>query len=306
MVQGNNSPIVVPCDITGETVTVTVVSVGFDGSSPDFNSAPSTTATLNGIATAPAAPSTSAVITTATGFQFGINVLTSAEAGFNQVSGYWVYVNSSNSYPGPVTGRAQFIPHSETGNGVFTFTYAASLNTTAYFWTTTVDVFGNESTSPYAAGGATAIVPVYANGNLQLKNILTASQGTANLDFPAYPNVSQLGNNTITATFKGNPVFITFHANVYQSPGAGPSTTLSGGAFFLFKDGSLIDSNAYCICEADLHGTSMTLNINTTTSFSYLDNPSAGSHQYQIMAAAATSNNGGLINWSAMQIIELG
>ena len=305
MTTGSVSPLSFLVETTGETVTITANSVSPQGLQPLFTGAPTTTLTLNGVAGQPPSPSiANSLSVTPTGYQFQFNYISGLSA--DVIMSYNIYKNSVNSYPGPSSGFVKSVnqPSNLTANpsatGVYTYQETVPLGTTDYYWVTSVNQLGTES-APTSAGTTTSITPIDANGNLQLKNILTANQGTANLSFPA--TAAQLGTNTITATFKGNPVLILFHANVILATTG--STSLSGGAFFLYRDGSLVNGNAICTCNVKT-GAGTSITFTSTSSLSYLDNPTAGSHQYQIFALEASSLDQGAINWSEFQVIELG
>lgn len=111
---GNSNPQLMPGDTstspasfliqtTGETVTVTAVAVASDGTSADFNSAPTCTVTLDGVTSAPPAPN---VVQTAVPIFGGVQFAFTEESGLlaDVIQCYKVYRNIINSSGSVLTG----------------------------------------------------------------------------------------------------------------------------------------------------------------------------------------------------------
>jgi hypothetical protein len=150
---GNSQPQLMPgdarvspanflCDTTGETVTVTVVAIGVDGSSPDFAFAPTTTVLLDGVTSAPPAPSIAQnLIATPTGYQFAFNQLAGQAA--DQIDGYQVWRNTTNN-AGTAT-RFQYFKHNPLNSTAVVVIDVAPNGTTYFYWVTSVNTTGLES-----------------------------------------------------------------------------------------------------------------------------------------------------------------
>ena len=94
------SPAQFLCQTTHETVQVVVVAVSAYGVEADFASAPSASLALDGVVSAPPAPSISqAQVSLAgnTGWQFSFNIIGGLE--FDQIQSYRVYHSESNTTP---------------------------------------------------------------------------------------------------------------------------------------------------------------------------------------------------------------
>ena len=158
---GNSNPQLMPgdsrtspasflCDTTNETVTVTVVAVGPDGTTADFALAPTTTVLLDGVVSAPAAPSIAqSLIATPTGYQFSFNQLSGLSA--DQVDGYQVYRNTTN-----VSGTAskfQYFKHNPTNSAPQVVFDSVPNGTTYFYWVTAVNTTGLESVKTAAQSG---------------------------------------------------------------------------------------------------------------------------------------------------------
>jgi hypothetical protein len=154
--QGNQSPVSFPTDTTNEIVVVTVVSVGKNGSTADFSKSPTTTVTLNGVTSPPPAPSIAqgvVAIGSGLGWQFTWNVLNGL---LNDViAGYWVYYNTTNSSSTAV--RLKYVPQPPTNIG--TMNYQDLTTETRYYWVTSVNSSGLESTR--ASANTTTVVVSY-------------------------------------------------------------------------------------------------------------------------------------------------
>lgn len=231
-------------DITGESVTVTVLSQGFDGTSPAFSSAPTTTVALTGVTGLPAAPgiaSGGSLVSTQTGFQFTFNIITGL--GSDIIDGYGIYANSTNSFPGKgsawngTSGRVAYISHPTSSNGTYTYTYSAANAATMYFWVTCVNVQGSES-NPTSAGTATAVTPIDPNGNLVFRNaqqVNGVASNPTNSTVGGWYTIPDMG---IAITTHGKPVLVLFNG-FFQNNGAGAQANVqicrqdSGGTTWL-------------------------------------------------------------------------
>lgn len=193
-----------PAFIAGvpNTVTVTVQAVSISGHPADFAFAPSTTVALDGVVSAPPAPSTGSLIGTPTGYQFSFNFLAGLSA--DRVSGYKIYRNTSNS-SGTAT-QISYFPHNPVNTGSQVVNDDGLKNGDLFwYWVTAVNTTGLESALTLVTGSGTVANGValvsqdfVRNGNfsagttnwnlangVQASNFLTGQSGlpTGNTEF---------------------------------------------------------------------------------------------------------------------------
>jgi|SRR5579864_747204 len=147
----HTSPASFLCDTTGETVTVTVVSVSASGESADFDFSPSTTVTLDGVTSAPPAPSISqSLVATSTGFQFAFN----QEGGLlaDVIASYNVYHNTVNN--SSTATIYQTFPQNPSNAGTVVVQEVQPHGVTMYYWVSAVNTSGLESSKTAAQSGA--------------------------------------------------------------------------------------------------------------------------------------------------------
>lgn len=180
---GTPSPVSFLLETTGETITIYVVTVSPTGATaglvtpfsrprlpgppkpgkhtppPPPNSpqppSPNTTVVLNGVATAPPAPSIAQLlVATITGYQFQFNFETGLLA--DVIDGYNVYRNTTNT-SGTAT-KIAYIKQNATNTGVYTFqdVVPAVLGQNYYYWVSAVNKKGLESALTSAQSGAVA------------------------------------------------------------------------------------------------------------------------------------------------------
>lgn len=171
------SPAAFLCDTTHETVTVTVVAIGSTGLASDFSFAPHTTVLLDGVTSAPAAPSISQpLIGTPTGYQFAFNYLGGLAA--DQVSGYKVYRNTSGTF-GTATA-IKFYPHNPINSGSQVVQDDGMNNGDLFwYWVSAVNTTGLESTATAVTGSGTVANGVVLPSQNFIRNG-NFSAGTAN------------------------------------------------------------------------------------------------------------------------------
>src|SRR5882672_925171 len=105
--------------------------------------------------TLPPAPQiASALVGTATGFQFSFNQVTMPAGQANVVAYYRVYRNSLNVFSRNLVHTFTANPN-KTGAIVFTDTIVPAAGLNYYYWITSVDTFGNESLPQPAQCGTT-------------------------------------------------------------------------------------------------------------------------------------------------------
>jgi hypothetical protein len=309
MATGNVSPLSFLVETTGETVLVTANSVSPSGFQPLFSAAPTTTVTINGVLSAPSPPSiANSLVTTPTGYQFQFNYISGLSA--DVIMSYNIYKNSSNSYPGPSAGFVKSVnqPSNLTADpsatGVYTYQETVPLGTVDYYWVTSVNQIGLES-SPVFAGTANAITPIYGNGNLQLKNIAevvgsTTGPTSASATYATIPEMS------ISVLTKGNPVFVVF-TGILLLQGAYITPPFPYGTVAIFRDGSLI-SPEYKFGGLGLAGYSP--NFYGSYTCVAIDVVSAGPHtytaQWKITNAGVGDYMTSLEIQRNMQAVELG
>jgi len=137
------SPASFLCDTTGETVTVTVVAVGSSGLTADFDHAPTTTVLLDGVISAPTAPTIAQnLIATPTGYQFSFNQLAGLSA--DMIDDYQVWRNTTNT--SGTASRFQYFKHNPLNSTAVVVTDVAPNGTTYFYWVSAVNTTGLEST----------------------------------------------------------------------------------------------------------------------------------------------------------------
>jgi hypothetical protein len=143
---GTQSPVSFLCETTHETVTITVVAIGSDGSSLAFNQAPTTSVVLDGVQSAPPPPTivNGSFVVTPIGYSFSFDV----EGGLlaDVISGYNVYRNTANTYAG--SAQIQHIAQPATNTGTIQVSDPLPDNNSIdyYYWVTSVNTSGLEST----------------------------------------------------------------------------------------------------------------------------------------------------------------
>lgn len=136
------SPASFLCDTTHETVTVTVVAVSSTGDTADFDTAPTTTVVLDGVTSAPSAPSIAqSLVATPTGYQFSFNQLGGLSA--DQVDGYQVWRNTTNN--SSTAARFQYFKHNPINSTPVVVTDVAPNGTVYFYWVSSVNTTGLES-----------------------------------------------------------------------------------------------------------------------------------------------------------------
>ncbi len=152
MTQGTSSPVSFLCETTGETVVVTVQPFSANGSVADFAKSITTTVALDGVVSAPPAPSISQnLVAIPLGLQFAFNQV---NLGGTQdvIDSYRVYRYTSNS-----SGSAsliQVIKHDPTASGAIVVQDNVGQGGVPYFyWVTSVNTVGLESSKTAAQSG---------------------------------------------------------------------------------------------------------------------------------------------------------
>jgi hypothetical protein len=219
MAQGSQSPVQFLCETTHETVTVTVVSYHLDKSA-DFSHAPTTTVLLDGVISAPAAPSIAQTLTgVALGYQFAFNQLASLSA--DLVDAYRVYRNSTNSF-GSATLLRTF-KHDATNSGAIVVQDNVGGGQTYYYWVTAVNTSGLESSSTAAQSGA-VLSGVAGSRSVVANNTASTFSG-------ANP-CSQSGTST-TINIAAASIKYGFGTVSYSSGSTNPG---SYGTFYVYAD----------------------------------------------------------------------
>jgi hypothetical protein len=149
---GRNSPLSFLVETTGETVVVTCQAAGSDGSTIDFAGAPTTTVLLDGVISAPPAPSISqSLVATPLGYQFAF---TQVSVGSTQdvIDSYRVYKFTADT-PGSAALLKTF-KHDPTSVGAIVVQDNVGGGNTFYYWVTSVNTVGLESAKTAAQSGA--------------------------------------------------------------------------------------------------------------------------------------------------------
>jgi hypothetical protein len=148
---GRESPIQFLIESTGETVIVTGQPIGQDGSSATFDKALTTTVLLDGVISAPPAPTIAQFLTAvAFGFQFAYNQLTGLTA--DVIDSYKIYRNSTND-----SSTATCIDtkkHDPTATGAIVVQDYPGVDKNYWYFISAVNTAGLESFRTDAQSGA--------------------------------------------------------------------------------------------------------------------------------------------------------
>lgn len=163
--KGNTNPVLIASvtdspaefilETTQETLTVYAQSIGMDGTPSAFSSAPTTTVVLDGVTSAPPAPSIAQMLTaisisgSTVGWQFAFNFLHGIVS--DTIDGYWIYKVDVHSAPTPPASRFQFVKHSPN-IGVYTFQDITGNSTHHYYYVSAVSNASNLESSLSDAG----------------------------------------------------------------------------------------------------------------------------------------------------------
>ncbi len=177
MADGTASPVSFLTDTTHETVTVYVVTVGTTGlPSSDVLSAPSSTVSLDGVVSAPPAPSVSQSLTsTPTGYQFSFNYLTGLSA--DLVDGYKVYRNTVNNTS--TATQFAFFKHNPLNTGTQVVQDDGVPNGTIYwYWVSAINTSSLESSLTSVPGSGTIISGLAPTSDNMVRNGTFSGGGT--------------------------------------------------------------------------------------------------------------------------------
>lgn len=140
---GRDSPISFLLETTNETVTVIVQAVNPNGEPASLDSSPTTTVTLDGVTSAPPAPTIAQYLIPLpyVGYQFAFNQLSGLAA--DVIDCYKIYRNASND---PNTATAiDRKPHDPTALGSIVVSDPAPPGVTYFYWVAAVNTSGDES-----------------------------------------------------------------------------------------------------------------------------------------------------------------
>lgn len=287
--EGRTSPLQFLCDTTLETVTVTVIAYHADGSTADATTAPTTTVLLDGVVSAPPAPSISQfVVGTSSGYQFAFNQIALPAGTQDAIDAYRVYRNTVNN---SATATLLYpLKHDATATGAVVVIDPAPNAQTFYYWVSAVNKVGLESALTAAqVTAATTVTPVDASGNVILKNVAQAP-GTTSGGTSSSTSYSVIPDMSVTVTTKGNRVLIAF---------SGICTGDVNHMFFfaLFKDGTQLTPDYQ-----------FGANSTFTAALTWLDSPTAASHTYDMRYKTGNASFPvGVSGTSrALQLVELG
>lgn len=163
---GTSSPVSFLLETTGETITLFVASVSINGKSNLVAASPFALLTLDGVTSAPPAPT---VTQTLVGMPAGYQFIFAQEGGLlaDVIANYNVYRNTSNTSVGATLVRQ--IPQNAANNGQFVFQDFLNDAVTYYYFVSAVNTSGLESSKTSAQSGAitssTGSVPPSWNTN---------------------------------------------------------------------------------------------------------------------------------------------
>lgn len=231
--------------------------------------------------------------------QFSFNQVTLPIGATNVMSSYRVYRNmTANNFSGATLMRT-FV-HDPTKQGAITVQDNTGGGKAYYYFVTSVDTTSLESTAVGAQAGA--ITSSNANPTTASAVGSTNNPTTTSTTYVVIPEM------TVTATFKGNKVIIVFTGSFGITT---VSTTLvTTGEFAIFKDGvQLTPSPGYFITNgADVSTSVPNTGLNIPMSISFLDQPSAASHTYDVRWAIFNGPGtlSGVGTARSLQVVELG
>lgn len=165
---GADSPIIFLCETTKEVVTVVAQPFSIGGIRAPFGGAVRVALALDGVVSAPAAPSIAQQTVTITagastaGQQLQFNFLPASLS--DVVLGYWVYRVGSHTAPTPPASRFKFVANNPNQQGVYTFQDLSGVSTN-FYWVSAVNKAGLESAlsdaTPAGGGGGGGTVTTY-------------------------------------------------------------------------------------------------------------------------------------------------
>jgi hypothetical protein len=148
---GVTSPLIFLLPINGNTVTLTVQSYSVNGVDNDFSSCPTINVTLDGVTTAPAAPTiASALAPCNSGLTFSWNIV--SDPAHDVIDCYRVYRNTVNN--STTATLIASVPQPATGTGTNVFTDVVAPGLVYYYWVSCENLQQLESTLTAAQSGA--------------------------------------------------------------------------------------------------------------------------------------------------------
>ena len=148
---GITSPVICQLPIDGSIVTLTVQSYSVNGVDNDFSSCPTINVTLDGVTTAPAAPTiASALAPCNSGLTFSWNIV--SDPLHDVIDSYRVYRNTVNN--SATATLIATIPQPATGTGTNVFTDVVAAGLVYYYWVSCENLQQLESTLRAAQSGA--------------------------------------------------------------------------------------------------------------------------------------------------------
>lgn len=218
---GTTTPISFLLETTGETVTLFAVSVSISGVSNSLVGSPFTTVLLDGVISAPSAPTIAqTLVTTLTGYQFQFNFATGLAADI--IDGYAIYRHTAND-PGAAS-RIAYIKQNAANTGVYTFQDGnAPAGTTYYYWVSKINTSGLESSLTSAQSGAIVSLAGHIANNVNVNGVYTGANPLTQSGVSATILVA-------SSTMQYGPVQITYNSGSVN-PGA-------YGTYYVFADDS--------------------------------------------------------------------
>jgi hypothetical protein len=229
-----SSPVNVILDSTGETVTVYGQTVSASGQSAAVSYALSAPIALSGVVTNPPAPTISQTLTsTPLGIQFSFNQV-NLSGTQDVITAYRVYKNSSNSFSGSTL--FQTFAHDPTHLGAIVVQDTIGGGQTNYYWVTSVNSIGLESTATAAQSSAVAtglatsasVTPVNNAGiSTSSSAILTQSGTTKTINVAAFTVQYAKGQVSYNSGSVTPSVYGTFAVFLNDPTFAGGSVTFT-------------------------------------------------------------------------------
>ena len=199
MTDGTTSPITFLVESTGETVTVQAQAVSPTGLTSDLDTAPSTTVALDGVVSAPPAPSiTQSLVSTPVGYQFTF----AYEAGLlaDVIQSYNIYRNTSNTSSGATLVKN--VPQPATNTGGYVYQEAVPNGTTYFYFVSAVNTSGLESIKFAAQSGTVPNITQLASDGSYVLAQSTETLANSNFEVSsALPPVGWVNLNGATLAY---------------------------------------------------------------------------------------------------------
>jgi hypothetical protein len=190
MADGDSSPIMFIVETTKSAVKVRVQSWDNNGNYSNFNAAPTVVVTLNGVITAPPAPTISQfLVGTPTGFQFTFDEVILPAGTQDVIDSYRVYRHANNSsFSGASVVHTFKHDPTNTGAIVYSDTINDATGVFYYYWVTSVDTKGLESSPSAANASGLGVIGSIGSIPVALSTPFKSSQTSTSVTWKTSPS----------------------------------------------------------------------------------------------------------------------